>query len=64
MNPNTATRADLRGTRARLAAEIKEGEAKLARLREAIAIRRTNLSRLDAALALQGGDARGLRPHE
>ncbi len=64
MNSNTATLNDLRAKRARLAAEIKQGDAKLNRLREALAIRRTNLSRLEAALAIAGGDARGLRAHE
>lgn len=59
----TATPADLRAKRARLATEIHEAEAKLTRLRAALDTRRRNLSRLDAQLALSGEEARGSTRH-
>lgn len=54
---------DYRAKRDRLAREIFDAEAKLARLRAALETRRRNLARLDAQLALIGGDARGLPRH-
>lgn len=56
--------AELQAKRSRLAAEVKDGEAKLARLRQALEVRKRNLSRLDAELAQRGGEARGPHRHE
>jgi hypothetical protein len=61
---NTISRAEMQAKRARLAAEIKDAEGKFFRLREALEVRRRNLSRLDAALAMNAGEARGPRHHE
>ena len=54
---------ELRAKRDRLRAEIQEAEAKSLRLREALEARKRNLSRLDAQLAMNGEEARGLRAH-
>lgn len=59
-----ATTSDLAAHRARLAREISDAEAKLARLRAALEVRRRNLVRIDAQLAMTGGDARRHRAHE
>ncbi len=55
--------AEQQAKRERLAAEIRDGEAKLARLRQALEVRKRNLARLDAELALRGEEARGPRDH-
>lgn len=57
----TSSSPNLAAKRDRLVQEVREAEAKLARLRAALEVRRKNLSRLDAQLAIAGGDARGLR---
>lgn len=56
--------SDLRAKRDRLRAEIREAEAKALRLREALETRKRNLSCLDAELAMNGEEARGLQSHE
>lgn len=53
--------ADLNERRERLAREVAEIEAKAARLRESAAARRKTLTRLDAQLAMNGGDGRAMR---
>lgn len=58
-----ASNPGLTAKRERLAQEVRDAEAKLARLRAALDVRRKNLSRLDAQLALAGGDARGPAYH-
>jgi hypothetical protein len=52
--------SDLRAKRDRLRAEIKEAEGKAQRLREVLEVRKRNLCRLDAELAMSGEEARGL----
>ena len=54
---------ELRAKRDRLWAEIRKSEGKARRLREALETRKRNLSRLDAQLAMNGEEARGLRAH-
>lgn len=54
---------DYRAKRDRIAREVADAEAKLARLRAALETRRRNLARLDAQLALVGEDARGPFAH-
>lgn len=58
-----AARPNLPAHRDRLAAEIRDADAKLTRLRTAVETRRRNLSRLDAQLALAGEEARGSTRH-
>ena len=64
MNTTKIHTADLVAHRTRLAREIADAEAKQARLRAALDVRRKNLNRLDAQLAMTGGDARGPQRHE
>ena len=56
--------SELRAHRARLFDEIQSSEAKAQRLRDALAQRKTNLSKLDAKLALTGDNACSRRQHE